>query len=323
MQIPKILTIGAAVQDVFLGNSDEFNLISADPEHDFVSLGLGSKIDLNQINFATGGGATNAAITFARQGLKTSFMGIIGDDVAGNIILRNLDEEFIDTSRVEIDKLHSTDYSTILLAPNGERTILTYRGASSHIHANNFKLTEGEFDFIYITNLAGRFDAIRKIFTQASKTNTKIAWNPGSKELSQPEKVKTLLDDVELLIINKQEAQELFSGESIEELLRAGLLFVRNIIITDGQDGVWASDGKSIVRAGMYEDVKVIDRTGAGDAFGSGFVSQWVQGASLSESILFASANSTSVIQYVGSKDGILKKNAKLHSMPIMEKSIK
>ena len=312
MQIPKILTIGAAVQDVFLGNSDEFNLISADPEHDFVSLGLGSKIDLNQINFATGGGATNAAITFARQGLKTSFMGIIGDDVAGNIILRNLDEEFIDTSRVEIDKLRSTDYSTILLAPNGERTILTYRGASSHIHANNFKLTEGEFDFIYITNLAGRFDAIRKIFTQASKTNTKIAWNPGSKELSQPEKVKTLLDDVELLIINKQEAQELFSGES-----------VRNIIITDGQDGVWASDGKSIVRAGMYEDVKVIDRTGAGDAFGSGFVSQWVQGASLSESILFASANSTSVIQYVGSKDGILKKNAKLHSMPIMEKSIK
>ena len=102
MQIPKILTIGAAVQDVFLGNSDEFNLISADPEHDFVSLGLGSKIDLNQINFATGGGATNAAITFARQGLKTSFMGIIGDDVAGNIILRNLDEEFIDTSRVEM-----------------------------------------------------------------------------------------------------------------------------------------------------------------------------------------------------------------------------
>ena len=303
MQIPKILTIGAAVQDVFLGNSDEFNLISADPEHDFVSLGLGSKIDLNQINFATGGGATNAAITFARQGLKTSFMGIIGDDVAGNIILRNLDEEFIDTSRVEIDKLRSTDYSTILLAPNGERTILTYRGASSHIHANNFKLTEGEFDFI--------------------KTNTKIAWNPGSKELSQPEKVKTLLDDVELLIINKQEAQELFSGESIEELLRAGLLFVKNIIITDGQDGVWASDGKSIVRAGMYEDVKVIDRTGAGDAFGSGFVSQWVQGASLSESILFASANSTSVIQYIGSKDGILKKNAKLHSMPIMEKSIK
>lgn len=69
----------------------------------------------------------------------------------------------------------------------------------------------------------------------------------------------------------------------------------------------------------MYEDVSSIDRTGAGDAFGSGFVSQWAQGADIKQGILFASANSTSVIQYLGAKKGILYENSNLHDMPMEE----
>jgi ribokinase len=69
----------------------------------------------------------------------------------------------------------------------------------------------------------------------------------------------------------------------------------------------------------MYEDVKVIDRTGAGDAFGSGFLSYWAQGKSLKDSIVFASANSTSVVTKIGAKVGILYKGAKLHAMPLSE----
>ncbi len=81
-----------------------------------------------------------------------------------------------------------------------------------------------------------------------------------------------------------------------------------------------ASDGHTLVRAGMYEDVKVIDRTGAGDAFGSGFLSQYAQGKWLKESIVFASANSTSVVTKVGAKTAILHKGTKLHDMPIDER---
>jgi len=83
-----------------------------------------------------------------------------------------------------------------------------------------------------------------------------------------------------------------------------------------------ASDGKTIIRAGMYEDVPVIDRTGAGDAFASGFLSQWAQGKSLKESIIFASANSTNVVTKVGAKEGILHKGVKLHDMPLVEKPL-
>ena len=319
MNLPKILSIGAATQDVFLSNSPEFSLISMAENQDVVEFQLGSKIDIQNIYISSGGGATNAATTFARQGLISSFMGVVGEDSSGEQILKMLDGESIDTSRVEFSKIFNTDYSTIILAPNGERTILTYRGASEHIYAENFELKYGEFDWIYVSNLAGRFDALLKIFKEAVKKGAKIAWNPGKKELREPEKVRALLQDVEILIVNKEEASLIFEGVSAEELVRNACSFVEVAILTDGANGVWAASGGKIIRAGMYEDVSSIDRTGAGDAFGSGFVSQWAQGADIKESILFASANSTSVIQYMGAKKGILYKNTKLHSMPMQE----
>ena len=319
MNIPKILSIGAATQDVFLDNSPEFRLISMAKDQDVVEFDLGSKIDVQNIEISSGGGATNAATTFARQGLESSFMGVVGMDSSGEQVSKMLDEESIDTSRVEFSNRYNTDYSAIILAPNGERTILTYRGASEHIYADNFELKYGEFDWIYLSNLAGRFDVISKIIQESVKKGAKIAWNPGKKELLEAEKVRTLLRDIEILIVNKEEASLIFEGISAEELIRNGSKFVPVMILTDGPDGVWAISGNKMIRAGMYEDVPSIDRTGAGDAFGSGFVSQWAQGANLQQSVLFASANSTAVIQHLGAKKGILYKNAKLHSMPMQE----
>ena len=83
-----------------------------------------------------------------------------------------------------------------------------------------------------------------------------------------------------------------------------------------------ASDGKTIVEAGIYAEVNVVDRTGAGDAFGSGFLSQWILGKSLRNSVVFASANSTSVVTKVGAKAGILKAGAKINDMDIIERRV-
>ena len=147
----------------------------------------------------------------------------------------------------------------------------------------------------------------------------KIFFNPGKDELRQTDKLKALLEDVNVLSLNREEAQQLVHGEELEELARHLHHYVETVIISDGPNGVLATDGKTIVRAGMYRDVKVIDRTGAGDAFGSGFLSQWVQGKSLADSIIFASANSTSVVTKIGAKAGILPAGVKLHHMPITE----
>lgn len=316
----RIMSIGAAVQDVFLSNSDVFKPVCINPDECFTRLELGSKADVNNIEFSTGGGATNAAVTFARQGFNSHFMGTIGRDPAGQAVLDDLDKEGVSTVGVSYSEQYNTGYSVLLLAPSGERTILTYRGASTHYDAKNFDLRGSNVEWLYVSSMAGSMEALNKIFTQAHSLGIKIMFNPGKGELAQPRKLKALLEDVEVLLVNKEEAQAIVEGGELEELVRHMTHYVPTAVISDGPRGVIASDGKTIVRAGMYEDVPVIDRTGAGDAFGSGFLSQWAGGKSLKRAVVFASANSTSVVTKIGAKTGILDQNVELHDMPLTEK---
>ena len=319
--IPTILSIGAAVQDVFLSHSDEFKPVTDKSLHEQVmQLEMGGKADVNSIDFSTGGGATNAAVTFARQGLHSIFSGTIGHDPAGQAVLDDLDKEGVDTRLVSYSKTLNTGYSVLLLAPNGERSILTYRGASTHYDKHDFDISQVEADWLYVSSMAGSMEVLNIIFDQAKAKGIKIFFNPGKGELKQTAKLKGLLDDVHVLSVNKDEAALIVEGSDSEELARHLLHYVDVAIVSDGPNGVVATDGKTVVRAGMYEDVKVIDRTGAGDAFGSGFLSQWSTGATLAHSVLFASANSTSVVTKVGAKAGILHHGTKLHDMPMSEK---
>jgi sugar/nucleoside kinase (ribokinase family) len=320
MAVPRLLAIGAAVQDVFLSHSDEFKPVVENPHESFMKLELGAKADVNNITFSTGGGATNAAVTFARQGLHSQFMGTVGHDPAGQAVLDDLDREGVDTTHISYSNRYNTGYSVLLLAPSGERTILTYRGASTHYDAKHFDLSDSKAEWLYVSSMAGSMEALDKIFTQARELGIKIMFNPGKGELSQPKKLKSLLEDVEVLSVNREEMQTIVEGSDLEELVRHAMHYVPVAIVSDGPNGVVATDGKTVVRAGMYEDVPVIDRTGAGDAFGSGFLSQWTQGKSLKESIVFASANSTSVVTKIGAKTGILSSDANLHEMPLSEK---
>lgn len=317
----KIISVGAAVQDVFLSHSPEFKPVVENPHESFLKLELGAKADVNNVTFSTGGGATNAAVTFARQGHHAVFMGAIGEDPAGQAVLDALDKEGVDTSMVRYNHRYNTGYSVLLLAPNGERTILTYRGASTHYHANDFDLTGVQADWLYVSTLAGNMEMLHKLFHQAKSHGIRIMFNPGKGELAHPEKLKALLEDVEVLAVNREEMQKIVGGASMEELVRHGRHYVPVVIVSDGPQGVIATDGNTVIRAGMYEDVPVVDRTGAGDAFGSGFLSQWAAGKSLRESIVFASANSTSVVGQIGAKTGILAHGVRLHEMPIHEEA--
>jgi ribokinase len=218
------------------------------------------------------------------------------------------------------DDSYQSGYSVIMIATNGERTILNHAGISSKtIDLSPIK----DVDWVYPTSLAaGGLPLLRQIIDEAEKHNVKVMLNPAGPELANPEKLKVLLESIDVLCCNKEEMSLLVSGETLEELALHGLNYVPVVIVSDGPNGVVATDGKTLVRAGMYEDVPVIDRTGAGDAFASGFLSQWSQGKSLKESIIFASANSTAVVSKIGAKGGILHKNITLHEMPIHERPV-
>lgn len=319
----KILSIGKGTQDVFL-KSDEF-----DPHKEgklmYTHLPLGLKMEVEDVHFCTGGNATNVAVTFARQGLESAYLWGLGEDPASQSILRELDDEGVDTAPVVQKPEYQSGYSVIMIATNGERTILNHRGkAFGRTGRHDFDLQAiKKYDWLYPTSLGdGGLPLLHEIVSTAAEHNVKVMLNPAGPELADPAKLKTILEDVDVLCCNKEEMAMLVAGATCEELALHALNYVPVAIVSDGPNGVVATDGKTIVRAGMYEDVPVMDRTGAGDAFASGFLSQWSQGKSLKESILFASANSTSVVTKIGAKAGILHKGVRLHEMPIHERPV-
>lgn len=320
MTLPTIVTIGKATQDVFVQSSSVFKQ-QVHKGVTYEQLPVGQKLDLDNVIFATGGNVTNAAVTFARQGLHSRYAWCLGDDIASEAILTELDKESVDTSHVAQDKRYRSSYSVILMLAGGERTILNYKGnmPSAKDHDLDLSVIESA-DWLYLSSL-GDMELLEIIVSHAAKHGVKIMLNPAGAELKQEEKLKTLLEDVEILAVNKEEAQKIVHGETLDELVRHAHHFVPVVIVSDGPNGAVATDGKTIVSAGMYEDVPVVDRTGGGDAFGSGFLSYYSQGKSLKESMIFASANSTSVVTKIGAKEGILHKGTVLHDMPMTEET--
>lgn len=313
----RIVSIGAALQDVYLIDHDDFGTNSRGY---FNQLELGTKVDIDTIQFSTGGGATNAATTFARNNHESIFMGCISNDPAGDAIIGSLDTEGIDSSYVTYTDRAHTGYSVLLLAPSGERTILTCRGASAKFELlNPDDLDTINPDWLYVTTFRGNMDMLDLFFTKAKSLGAKIMFNPGNLELQHKRKLLGLLSDVDVLLVNKQEAKKIVDGSTLLELINRIKNYVPNAIITDSHQGAIATDQEEIYRIGLYEDVKVKDSTGAGDAFGSGFLAAYANGKSFKESLVFASANSTSVVQKIGSKAGIINQNTKLHEMPIQE----
>lgn len=314
---PTMLAIGSCTQDVFLVGGKIFKPKN---EHgqSYEYIPLGEKLELEKVVFSTGGNAMNAATTFARQGLKSQFMGIVGTEIAGDAVVKVFDEEGIDTRYLNQSDEFITTYATVLLAPTGERTILGYHGSKLRADGSDIDLTGiAKADWLYVSSVAS-MTLLEKIFGLAAKNGVKVAFNPSQRELDEVTKMRPLLDDVTVLIANKEEMRQIVEGKTMDELVRHAANLVGTVVISDGPRGVIATDGKKVVKAGVYKDVKVIDRLGAGDAFGSGFVAMLAQGKSLEDAVVFASANSTSVVQHIGAKAGILQKSTPLSDMPLV-----
>lgn len=316
-----IISIGAATQDVFLTGKIFTAKRDVRTQNYIEQFPLGEKLAVEGVHFETGGGASNAAVTFARQGLRSTYMGKIGQDPAGAEVLRVFKKEGVATDYVVYDEKLSTGYSTILLAPNGERTILTYRGAAHNLKSSDFHIHNLRADWLYISSLAGNMDLLARLIKHANQYGIKVALNPGQAELDQIKKLRKVLSGVEVLIGNFGELRLLFGGETPQEVMARGFGTCHYIVLSDGPNGTYVTDSDKIYRGGLYQKVKVADRTGAGDAFGSGFVAALAQGLSLEHAVTLGSANATSVIQKIGPKAGILKtdrlKRMKLKSIAI------
>ncbi len=305
-----VITFGSATVDIFVNTE---NKLFQKKHKGCISVPFGAKIAVNNLHTATGGGGTNTAACLRRLGLKTAYCGAIGNDIYAQQILEDLKRFKVSTALVKKTKGDSA-CSVIIDSSGHERTILTHKGAADAFcpsEVTTSMLSKGKH--FYLCSLMKRsFPILQKVITYAHNNNKPVALNP-SQYLIKVHKteIRNMLPKVDYLIFNKQEAQLLAGAQhqlSIKQLLKKiHDLGPQVVIITDGKKGVYAYDGS--YHDQKTRNVRVVETTGAGDAFGSACFAGFIKGKTIKQSLRAGVKQAENVIQHFGAKESLLTWN--------------
>lgn len=207
----RILTIGGATKDIFIAypQAQMFNLCLQEGRRSFLIFEDGKKVEVEGLEYHTGGGATNTAVGFRRLGHEVSSFFKIGHDQEGVYVIQSLHTNKVDTLHVIETNELPTATSFIIPTIEGNRAVLVYRGA-------NLSLKEEEIpdkaiqdaELVYITSLSGKASSLLlPIVERAKKYKKMVAVNPGTSQLTVG--TKTLcqsLKNIDILILNTTEA---------------------------------------------------------------------------------------------------------------------
>jgi len=309
-----VITIGSALLDIYQ-KSDEFKKIPSGQFEGGVALcgTYGGKTEIDDVVLTTGGGGTNSAVSFARKDIATAIICELGTDLIAATIKKELLDEKVNLDLIIEEPDEKTGLSSIMVAPDGGRAAHIYRGASRMITVKDIKLDKLNTDWLYITSIGGQLELLTSLFDYASQKNIKIAWNPGQSEIEAlsdlPDQKQKLLSQTTVLIVNRQEAEALtaikFSDETIWQSDHC-LTGPQTTLITDGDNGGKLCHGGSCSFWQAGSTNEAIEKTGAGDAFGSGFVSALILGHDTNTAVDWGTRQARRVVQYMGPKQGLM-----------------
>jgi ribokinase len=313
-----IISIGSATIDQFVYTDIQLIQIkSSTLAKELIAYPLGSKLLIEKFHLFTGGSASNTSVGFSRLGLNAACISNIGLDYNGEIILKELKREgvsFIGST----DKSHPTGFSVILDSFAKDRTILTYKGANDHLTLKAIALEGISTNALYIGSLAGKaFDEGVKLIRQFRKNRKKelvVFFNPSAYVADKGLKFfSKYLSLVDFLILNKEEARLLLENphlsSPVDIITALHMRTKKPIAMTDGANGAFYYDGKSFHHK-KARNIKVVESTGAGDAFSVGFCFGVLSGKKPITCLAYGIKNSESVIKEIGAKNTLLKRLA-------------
>ncbi|MBI5793840.1 carbohydrate kinase family protein [Candidatus Uhrbacteria bacterium] len=300
-----LITIGDIKLDTFVvldGNGAQCCLKMPEAK---LCLDYGAKIDVQVVDSQIAGSAPNVAVGLARMKKKTAVLSVMGEDTTRPLAMEVLARENVDTSLIEIAKGEKSTFS-VVLNYKGEKTILT-----GHIkHEYHLPKAFPKPGWLYVGEMGEGYEKIYKqLIAYAKKDGVHIAMNPGSIQVEEhTSTLYALLKHLEVLFVNREEAQILTGSKSLEVHKLAGALYKfgpKHVIITDGPHGSYEYGGRDLNYCSVFPG-KLIEATGAGDAFASGYLGAVMSLESCSEGLRWGSVNAASVVGYVGPTKGLL-----------------
>lgn len=306
-----VLVIGTSVVDLFL-DIDPDHIKTEDRKVTFM---LGDKIPSSIKKTALGGNGANVSVGLTRLEIPVTFYTYLGSDFFSREIESGLSRE-----GVELDVERHEDTTSplhIVLDFPKDRIIL----ANYNKNAHEFTPGQNHFDFMYLTSIPDSWEgAYKSILNFAKENKIPIAFSPGTRQIeNKNDLVIDVIKNSKVYFSNLEEAMKITSYKSQvtsgqdKDQLKELLLTVKRlgpevVSITDGPRGAYAVDKEDNCYFIVAAPTRGHEKTGAGDAYATGFFASYLYGNDIPTCMLWGIANSGSVMEHVGAQLGLLTK---------------
>ena len=345
----KALTIGSATIDIIapVASREIERVTMHNATASFLMMEEGRKLEVAQISSYVGGGATNTAVSMARQGLEVACLAKLGKDLDGDAIVARLQEEAVDTSGIIRSGEKATGKSIMFSAHDNNPSIFVCRGANTLLVNEDLdpKIFKG-CGLVYITAFSGQSAAcFPDAALKGKKAGAFVAANPGIRQLTyRGQECLKAMRHIDLLVINAVEASQLYAALPLQSLdrphgvdedrfvegpalLEDGLPVGKRrvalgdfftaihqagpglVIVTNGGEGAYISE-QGTIRFVPALPVEVKGTVGAGDAYASTFAAQIVMGADIDTAAERAARNAAAVVGEIDTQTGLLSIDA-------------
>ena len=310
----RILGIGNAIVDVFVKVDDDFltknKLIKGSmkliEKEEFESLKSAIKIE----KIEAGGSVANTMAGIAYLKGKASFIGKINSDEFGKVYKGSLEKIKVNFPYSEKSENLSTGASIILITPDSERTMCTYLGISSQLSKDDIKedyIKGHEIIFLegYLWDKGISEEMFKHVINLAKKNNIKVAISLSDifcVKRHRKDFFNLLLNDINILIGNENEINELVQKKNLLECINELKKINKLIIITRSANGSIALLNNEIINCDSSKVEKVLDLTGAGDLFASGFLKEYLDQSNIKRCLQSGSELAAKVIQKIGAR---------------------
>ena len=307
----KVLGIGNAIVDVICKVKDDFiiknNLTKGlmkliFDQSEFSNLLSNLKIEKT----ISGGSVANSIVGLSQLGGEVGFIGKISDDNFGVKYEEGLKKENVNFFYTKKKELLPTGTCLILITPDSERTMCTFLGTAGKINKNDLDANViKKSDLVFLEGYLWDEGDPKEAFEKAINLSKKTAMSLSDKfcvDRHKPNFLSLVKDKLDLVFANEGEITSLIDAKNFDEVVSFGREIKKHLVITRGERGAISIYKDEIKEIDAKKDLKVIDLTGAGDLFASGYLHGLINNFSQKECLIKATEMSSKIIQQIGAR---------------------
>ena len=306
----KILGIGNAIVDVICRVPDNFltdnNLIKSTmklvDEIEFKKILSSLKIEQT----VAGGSVANSIVGLSQLGNNVSFIGKVNKDDLGEKYEQSLTKENVKYFYNKKEESIPTGTCLILVTPDSERTMVTFLGIAGKISKNDINekaIKESEMIFLegYLWDEGDPKSAFDKAMSFANKTAMTLS-DQFCVERHKSSFLDLVKNKLDITFANEQEIESLINAKNFEDVVTFGKQLKKLLVITRGAKGSVAIINDEVIECDSKKNLNIVDLTGAGDLFASGFLHGYINNYSTEKSLAKGTEMSSKVIQKIGAR---------------------